>query len=870
MRSTTFATLALIGALQLPAAFAQSSGADAFVETLGGGSVGAPGVPLLEYRGAPVLGRPFALRVTNALPGSWAIIGAGLNGSPVSLPQFGAVQHVGLPLVGLQFGAIDANGVGETSLGVPVVDPVLSGLSFFVQGFVFDIAAQGSLAFTPALRIGFGRARERDHVFGMRMSRVSPPKSPNSQGLPSISHRTRFVDVDGDQRLDAVTPVDREIWVAMGTGDGAFEDPAVRALGSPVIKDLAVGDVNGDGVVDLVVASGSSEIFLGAGDGTFSPSTGLVPGSSMHEPMQLADLDGDGFDDIVTVWDTQRTVSVWMNQGDGTFTGPSTSVGAESRSEFGIVDVDNDAVLDLVLPDWSLAKVVVRLGVGDGTFEAATDSPVALTPRELAFGDFDSDGLVDLAAVTTYSSFVKVFKGGGDGSFAPLETIVTSGVALKNLTGYDVNADGIDDLVAQGPQGTTAIEKSERVVTLICDGSGNFAVGSTTYIPKGSEAFTLDDANGDSIPDLLTSTPSGSSTVIDGLGLGEFEAVGGPLESRLAFRQWLFDLNSDGLLDLTRVFNDFQLPRIEIAHGRPGGQFDPPTVLTFPGTWSISALHAADVDGDGLIDLVVGFARVNDLRVLPGMADGTFGTAWLLPIYVPPLVDPIDFAFPDLNGDSVPDLVAALFQDVVVRMGLGGGNFGPPLPKSLGVFPDGVGVTALDVTDINDDGVLDLAVSTWASQQVVMMLGNGDGTFGANQYFPADNSSQRGARTAFGDFDWDGHTDMAVLTVNAVAVFRGAGGGTFHPAVHYEVSSPEPVTSLEWLDIDGDGIRDLVFADESIALCVLFGDASGGFGSLTRFWMGPSQYPTPRYADLNGDGMVDGVAVGLILNALYF
>jgi len=154
---------------------------------------------------------------------------------------------------------------------------------------------------------------------------------------------------------------------------------------------VAVGDLNGDGALDLAVGTGSGvAVLLGQGDGSFQEARTFGVGNAANSVV-VGDLNGDGALDLAV--GTRSGVAVLLGQGDGIFQAPLSSGCCGGTLLVGVSDFNGDGK-----PDLAAAPDSVLLGQGDGTFE----SPLAfgtegLNPRSAAVGDFNGDGLPDLA-----------------------------------------------------------------------------------------------------------------------------------------------------------------------------------------------------------------------------------------------------------------------------------------------------------------------------------------------------------------------------------------------------------------------------------------------------------------------------------------
>src|SRR5437660_732472 len=193
---------------------------------------------------------------------------------------------------------------------------------------------------------------------------------------------------------------------------------------------------------------------------------------------------------------------------------------------------------------------------------------------------------------------------------------------------------------------------------------------------------------------------------------------------------------------------------------------------------------------------------------------------------------PYSVAMGDFNGDGHLDLAVANggSNDVSVLLGNGDGTFTPAKNYEAGL---GGGPLWVAVGDFNLDGKLDLVVANSSSDSVGVLLGNGDGTFRPSVTFPAGGTAPQSV--AAGDFDGDGKLDLAVANAgsNTVSVLLGDGQGRFAAPVTFAVGAqPEFVIAG---DFNGDRILDLAVANKgSGTVTVLLGDGRGNFGTGSR------------------------------------
>lgn len=265
-----------------------------------------------------------------------------------------------------------------------------------------------------------------------------------------------------------------------------------------------------------------------------------------------------------------------------------------------------------------------------------------------------------------------------------------------------------------------------------------------------------------------------------------------------------------------------------------------------------ASVAAADLDGDGSVDLIVANNDDDNVSVLLGNGDGTFD----LQVAYAVGDNPSSVAVGDFNGDGDADIAVSNFRgdNVSVLLGAGDGGFAPAVN-----YLTGDGAIWVAIADLNGDGDLDLAVANSNVDEVSILLGVGDGTFGAADNYPAGVYPQS---VTTGDFDGDGKTDLVVAdggdgsSGDGVSFLAGNGDGTFDSDVLFEAGlSPIAVTAA---DFDADGNLDVAVANGfgSTDISVLLGDGAGVFGAHLEYEAGNTPIAIAA-ADLNGDGDVD-------------
>jgi Big-like domain-containing protein/VCBS repeat protein len=301
--------------------------------------------------------------------------------------------------------------------------------------------------------------------------------SPGGQGTGSVV----VADVNGDGKPDLIVSnacgsdcSTGVVGVLRGNGDGTFQPPVSYSSGGNHPYSVAVGDVNGDGKPDLLVANDTTiGVLLGNGDGTFRRSVTYGSGGSAQTYSEaVADVNGDGNLDVVVAngylnyW-LGGTVGVLLGNGDGTFqTAVNYNSGGPFSSFVAVRDINGDGKPDLLV---ATGSVGVLLGNGDGTFQAPAVYDQAGQPHTIAVADVDGDGKPDLlvanscSAANCWSSWIAVQRGNGDGTFQP-PLIYRSGGQSWFVVIADVNTDGNADLLVSNVNGTRKLDSTVGVL----------------------------------------------------------------------------------------------------------------------------------------------------------------------------------------------------------------------------------------------------------------------------------------------------------------------------------------------------------------------------------------------------------------------
>ncbi len=319
-------------------------------------------------------------------------------------------------------------------------------------------------------------------------------------------------DVDGDGDLDIIVAYAAEpsVGVLLGLGDGRFQIAPAASVSLPDEPNaIAVGDLDGDGLLDVAISSHDSYavvVLAGDGAGGFSPRSQPLRMRSGDRPhthgLRLADVNADSHLDVLTVNHDDGDVSVLLSDGTGRFSAAAGSPFSVAPSPYplGVGDVNRDGHVDAAVPSTVRSEGTVSLLLGDGSggFEEAQVTMRTRQPWFAAIGDINGDESDDLVVTHQERPEVSVLLSGGDAG--PVE--VSGSPFNFGATGWGVV---IDDFDGDGNADLAAVAGSV-VPVLVGDGTGSFrpATGSPFRIGRGAWSLAVGDVNGDGKADIVT------------------------------------------------------------------------------------------------------------------------------------------------------------------------------------------------------------------------------------------------------------------------------------------------------------------------------------------------------------------------------
>jgi hypothetical protein len=517
-------------------------------------------------------------------------------------------------------------------------------------------------------------------------------------------------------------------------------------------------------------------------------------------------------------------------------------------------DVNGDGIIDLLT-----SGVTVSLGNGDGTFQPPVgyDSG-GQSPVSIALADVNGDGKVDILVANNCAyninnfdcedggsgGVIGVLLGNGDGTFQSVTPYSSGGLFAWSVAVGDLNDDGKPDLLVANDNCADEMycQSGGTLAVLLGNGDGTFQPAITyNAAGYGSTFVAVADLNGDGKLDAVVGN---QCTTTDGCGGGANSSSVGVLIG-----------NGDGTF-------------------RPAASFD-------SGGYAIVSLIAADVNGDGKVDLLVAddhaecstYCPDGMAGVLLGNGDGTFRKS---ATYDGGGLHGTALAVGDVNGDGRPDLIISDSCDassncaqgiIEVLSGNGDGTFTAGKIYETGSYQP----KSLVIADLNKDGKSDVTVTHYSGESATM-FGNGDGTFRSAPVYASGGGLAQSVAVA--DVNADGIADIIVSDQcpnnfcsadGSVGVLLGDPDGTFNQVVVYSTGGNSPY-SVATADFNGDGHLDLVVANCGTSNCggtsfgslgILINNGDGTFRTAVTYSSGGNSAYSVAVGDLNGDGRPD-------------
>ena len=765
---------------------------------------------------------------------------AGLSDMLVSVNRTGNLQHQvavryqtsnGTAIAGSDYEnssgqLLFAEGVSSATITIPIM-----GDTDGEESEDFNVALLGSV-----------------QVIGPEIS-LGPQKHIASNGN---ARTVQLADLNGDGRPEAIVAHDVVGKISIFVNNTS---PASPNLNYDTKQDLdvhtnpvalAVGDLNGDGRPDIVVANSNTGVVSVLMNAT-SPGASTLAFTALADfqvgvsalALVMTDANYDGRLDLAVADGTGQRVAVLLNT---TITGSmtptfSTQAISLSTSPTAIIaaDINHDGLDDLVVASAASNSLSVLInGSFSGATAASYSSPflfnVGTSPKMVVAGDFNLDGRLDLAVTNqgsdTFSVLINTTVVGATTPTFAAKQDTTTAASPSGLAVADMNGDGLPDLLVTSSTGNNAVAFTNH--TWLGSTTAAFIATLESSVGATPVAVAVGDVNGDGSVDAVTANfTQGSISALLNVttipnDLPDYVQTSRSL-TNIAGALATADFNRDGKFDVVTASASGLGLEMLVNSTVIGGAT---ASFSVAGTTSLASaprsVNAVDVNHDGLVDLVVSLAS-NQIAVLinqtaAGAATFTFNSVQTINTSS----SFADVSSGDLNGDGRSDLVLTDPANNSVSVLLNATSLGSTTASfvtsgSLVAADQPLGVA---LADFNNDGLLDIVVTNHgagAGTTVSVYInetapGASIANFATKQDFTVDAAP---SAVAVLDLNDDGRLDIVTANhgTDSTSVFYGDGNGNFLSSATYSTGYDSYPSSLAAGDFNTDTYLDIAVAN---------------------------------------------------------
>lgn len=726
-------------------------------------------------------------------------------------------------------------------------------------------------------------------------------------------------DIDGDGKLEMlIANTDYDIPVISilrnkSKVDSVSFDVNLNITTNKLPRKIKLADLDQDGKLDLIIIDGfNEEVSIYKNNSTigsiaFGNKISYSIGSSPSD-LSIADVDGDGLLDVlVSIWDNQ--VAVYRNKGNLLLDTKINYAVGLSPSHILTGDLDGDNKHDIIIANYdgrSFSVLKNNSVSGLVNFTDRTDFAAGIRSEHVSIGDLNADGKLDVVVVNKKDKTISVFKNISNPGLIQFDNQLTykSGTETEEAAIGDMNGDGKPDIIVANYGNLYNFESGEITLLKNISENGNLSFDDSQTIRSFGLYSTMDlaDMDGDGKLDIVT-IQSGNAVSI-GLNKPSFPTSivsFAPMSATNGATVTIEGVNFNAVLANNIVyFGNLKAAIVKASSTQlvvkvpAGASYAPITVLNigkgltavsklnftpqFSPTKTLitnndfldkqefttgrapSAINSGDFDGDGLLDLVSANYFGNSISVLrKNTNSGMIGYAENIDIETGLYPQFVEIA--DMNGDGKLDILVANSGDnnfkILINQSNGVGNIQFDVKYS---FTTGGNPISLAVSDLNLDGKLDVVVVNQSDNDISVYLNNGTNekiSFSTSVKYPVGLDPKS---IVIGDVNNDSYNDILVNNQGSrsINVLNNNGSGGLLSKVDYNTGSLP--SSIAVGDLNNDGKLDLIVTHQATTstyanVSVLKNTGSAFAGQVT--------YPTDekpyavKLGDLDGDGKID-------------
>ncbi|MBX2875224.1 MAG: VCBS repeat-containing protein [Saprospiraceae bacterium] len=615
------------------------------------------------------------------------------------------------------------------------------------------------------------------------------------------------LDQDGWEDILYIAEYDYQMAWLKNEGKGQFQKAQVIASKLEQPEKIALADFDQDGDMDIITGSygGSSiRLYVNAGKGEFEEPIPLLKNISQVRYLYATDLNDDGLEDIIVA--TRGRMDWFKNEGENLFSERqqiAAEYALENLKELYVADFTGDGKKDIVFISYSFGPFLYA-GTAEGQFSGKSQIDDQL--GSVATGiplDVDGDQQLDLVLSTAEHRNAKIvwFQNRGGGSFSPAQIVKGGTRQEEALSSADLDGDGYQEIISGS--------RSDDVVAWYrYQKDKNKLESQTLLAPQAIIPINVSSADIDQdgkVDILFTSLRDNKIAWYRNLGKGSFgkqQIIPSSLSSPRNL--YVVDLDQDGDPDV--FSSNGETGKMVYFENQGKGIFAKQKEIGEPHSnlWSI---FATDIDQDGRLDIVVGAQSGNNVTWYRQGAGQTFSLGGVIAGKRKAYGTQSVYAA-DLNGDGLVDVLSASVSDDKVAWypNLGGGNFGP---QSI-IMGRADGANRVRAADLDGDGDQDVVATLEYAGRVVWFKNDGTGQF------EAQKDLQDGVSFASALFVADVNQDKRLDVVygsrdGALYWNQNTGKGTFQETkiIAKDVLGLSGLNEIHGADFDQDGYIDL-------------------------------------------------------------